>query len=404
MKNAASSKEIVSVVDLGQSKFIVVVAELVSERNYRVLGYGESVADGVQKGKVVNIDEMVGSLNRAVKTAEVMAGVKVESLCAGISGNYVRGHTHEASTYIAGETVTRRDVEQVMQTAQAHQLIGGDRIIHVLEQSFSINRKNGIRQPLGMECELLEGSAHVISVDANVIANVERCLARAHHPAPRIISNHLASTGAVLTSAEKDLGTILVDFGAGVCDIAVFVSGMLVHVDTVDQGGDEIDNDIARMYRISKDEAERMKREQGSATEAGTPNGSGGGAPKGAAGELPGQLSMIIQARTEEILKKVHERIKSFEPSQISAGIILTGGVAQLANIDVLTKEITGLPVRIGRPTYAGEHADSLSLPQYASALGLVEMCNSDRVAPMAAGKGIGNRLRSAFHQVFTVN
>ena len=399
MRNSLHGKELMSVVDLGQSKFVVVVAEMVSDRNYRILGYGESYSDGMQKGKVVNIDEMVGVLNSAVKKAEVMSGEKVESLCVGVSGHHVSGHTHDAATYIAGDTVTHREVQQVMQTAQAHRIVGGDRILHVLEQSFSINGHNGIRQPLGMEGDLLEGSAHVISANANVMANIERCLAHARHPVHRIISNHLTSSGAVLTPAEKDLGIILVDFGAGVCDITVFVSGMLVHIDTVEQAGDEIDNDIARMYRISKNEAEKMKRERGSATEAGEARDA---APSNGDAR-PGSLSMIIQARAEEIIKQIRERIKGFDPKQIAGGIVLTGGGSQLANIDVLAREITGMPVRIASPTYAGEHSDSLSSPQYAAALGLVEMSKSERTPSASTGKGVGFRVRSAVHNLFSV-
>jgi len=397
MSNASPVNEPIAVVDLGQSKFVVVVAEMVSERNYSVRGYGETAAEGMQKGKVVNIREMVAALQRAVTKAEVMSNEKVDQLCVGISGHYVRGSTHQAATYISGETVSRDDIDQVMQTAQAHQLLHGDRIVHVMEQSYSINRQNGIRQPLGMEGVLLEGSAHVISVDPNVIANIERCLSQAEHPASKIVSNHLASTGSVLTAAEKDLGTVLVDFGAGICDIAIFGGGVIRHIDTVDLAGDEIDEDIARMYRISKGEAEQKKREQGSATEAGEKAGAH-------PGDANGQLSMIIQAQAEVIFKEIKGRIDPFDPKQFPGGIVLTGGGALLADIDTLASEIIGMPVRIGAPTYAGPHADHLSRPQYAAALGLVEMSRSVRFPHAAERKGLGSRVRSAFGHFFSVS
>ncbi len=402
MKTGFAGREMLSVVDLGQSKFVVLVAEMVSDHNYSVVGYGESVAAGIQKGKVINIDEMVEALGRAVKKAEVMSHSKIESMYVGISGHFVRGCTHGAATYISGDTVVQRDVDQVMQTAQAHELVDGEeRILHVLEQCFAINHRNGIRKPLGMEGVLLEGNAHVISVDANVVANIERCFHSAGFPPLRIMSNHLASASAVLTQAEKDLGTILIDFGAGVCDIAVFQSGVLSHIHAVDHAGDEIDSDIAKTYRISVAEAERRKREKGSATEAGAESGAGHGEEAREANIL----SMVIQSRAEDIMGRINKYIKECDfGANISGGVVLTGGGGRLANIERLASEVIALPVRIGFPTYAGEHADMLNGPEYASALGLVEMCKGMASPVPRRGNGLVSRAKTVMNNMFQID
>lgn len=387
MTNGARKGGRLAVVDLGQSKFSVAVAEMVSDRNYRIVGFGEAKAEGMERGKVINIEEMSAALKNAVRRAETMSGTGAEDLYVGVSGNHVCGNTHAASTYISGETVSREDVDQVMNTAQAHQLMVGERILHVLEQTYSINRHNGIKRPIGMGGELLEGSAHVISMDSQVIGNIERGFERAGRNIIRTVSNHVASAMAVLAPEEKELGTIVVDCGAGGCEIAVFRRGVLARIDTLGQGGHDIDNDISKIYRTSAEEARRRKHEHGSVLADG-----GGGRHDG---ERDDKLSEIIRARAETIVRGIDDLIKSLETGDVPGGIVLTGGGANLDGFGDLLSDACGIPVRVGAPAYAGENAELVSRPEHASLVGLVELCCHEHETHARNTRGMAGWLAS---------
>lgn len=384
-----------AVVDLGQSKFAAAIAEKVSEHNHQLVGFGESDAAGMEKGKVINIEGMVGALKGAIHKAEVMSGSAVDGLYVGISGTHMRGNTHQASTYIAGETVTPGDVDQVMKTAQAHQLMERERILHVLEQSFSINRHNGIKRPVGMEGDLLEGTALVISMNAHIIGNVERCFERTGHAIHRVVSNHVASSTAVLRPEEKDLGTIVVDFGAGVCDIAVFRAGSLAHIDSVGQGGNDIDADLSQIYRVSAEQARGMKHDPGS--------GIAGGGPSRAGRAGANEPSMVVRSRVDDIVRELMGRIEQFDPKDFAGGIVLTGGGALLEGLDQVIGDASGMPVRIGVPAYAGKNAELLADPRHSSVAGLIDLCSHDHEGLSRAGKGVGRWLRTLADDLFQV-
>ncbi len=392
-------------VDLGSSQFVVTIAEQ-GGSSVEVAGVGKASAQGLERGMLTDISAASGALRSAVREAEVQAGDRVSAAIVGVSGEHLAGEDKRAGVKIQGGAATQGDVDHVLDTLQAYPIPPGREILHVIQQSFAIDERGGVRQPLGMTGTLLEAEAHVITAQANALANIRSCLQGAGLRAARMAAAPLASALATTTADERDMGVIALDWGAGTCEISVFRQGVLRSLLTLPQGCDLIDFDVAKTFRIPVAESKRIKRAIGSAVqvpqsverivEVSAADGSG-------TIEIDAHvLSMTIEARVEEMLGSMRAAIDEWRSGgELGGGIVMTGGGATLDGIREMAHEVLGMPVRIGAPSYAGTHHEDVAGPEFAAAMGLL-MLHSEakaaaRPAPDAQAPGIFSRLLAAF-------
>ncbi len=366
-------------VDLGASKFVVLAGRTVGT-SFEVSGWGSVASQGYANSMLNDINSAAKALSGAVQQAELMAGGPItHGAVAGVSGEHMCGEEKHAHVKIQGNLVTDADIELALDTLQAFPLPQDMEILHVLEQQFAIDGHAGIRHPLGMSGNLLEAEAYVVSARKNALANLRSCQDGAKLSTRRLLSSALATGSMLTTEDERDLGVATLDWGCDSCDVAVFATGAPRLLRTIPNGGSAIDRDIAKMFRIPMHSATRVKHEIGSAVQVEfdkassvSMNDAGG---KGEDAIEPHILSMTIEARVEEMLNALKQELTEWlGPERLAAGIILTGGMANLKGIVEIAHEVLGVPVRIGKHDYSGPFADELAGPEFTAALGLLKL------------------------------
>jgi cell division protein FtsA len=365
--------------DLGTTKICAVIAEIQPSGVANIIGMGTKPSKGLRKGVVVNIENTIESVKLAVAEAERMAGVKVGSVFAGIAGGHIKGLNSHGVIAVShkDKEITREDVERVIEAAKAIALPLDREIIHVLPQEFIIDNQDGIREPVGMSGVRLEAEVHIVTGAVTSVQNIIKSVERAGYGVEDIILQPLASSEAVLSADERELGVVLADIGGGTTDVAVFVEGALWHSGVIAIGGNQLTADIAIGLRTPNQEAEEIKHRYGCASVSMVGEGEeiivpgvGGRAPR----TLPRrQLAEIIQPRMEEIFELIDAEIKKngFE-EKAAAGVVLTGGSSLLAGTAQLAEEILQVPVRVGSPKNVVGLVDIVNSPSYATAVGLV--------------------------------
>lgn len=366
-------------VDLGEDQFIVLAARQAG-KSFEVTGWGVADARGFASGMITNLGQATEALAGAVHQAEVMAGGRMgQGVVAGISGTHIEGVEKRSHVKIQGGAVTNADVDLAMDTLQAFPVAQGLEILHVLEQGFSIDEHDGIHNPLGMSGALLEAEAYVVTARTNALANLQACVTDAGLSLRRTLFAGLATGSAVTTADERDLGVATLDWGGGNCNVAVFQGGAPRLLRTVDLGASMIDRDIAKMFRISLLDAKRVKCEIGSAVQVQVDN-EAALEIKDASGEQtasiePHVLSMTIEARVEDMLTQLRTEMAPWmEKEKLSAGVIITGGIANLKGIVQISHDVLDVPVRTGKPRYSGSHSEEVATPEFTAGLGLLEL------------------------------
>ncbi len=365
--------------DLGTTKICAVIAEVLESGTINVIGMGLQPSRGLRKGVVVNIENTIESVKSAVADAERMAGVKVGSVFTGIAGGHIRGiNSHGViAASRKDKEITREDVDRVIDAAKAIALPLDREVIHVIPQEFIIDNQDGIKEPIGMSGVRLEAEVHIVTGAVTSVQNIIKSVERAGYAVEDIVLQPLASSEAVLTQDEKDLGVVLVDIGGGTTDLAIFVDGSLWHSSVITIGGNQLTTDVAIGLRTPNDEAEEIKRQWGCAkltmVEEGQEilvAGVGGRPPKTMSRRA---LVEIIQPRMEELLELIDLEIKKngFE-EKAAAGVVLTGGSSLLEGTQELAEEILQVPVRIGAPRNITGMIDTVTSPKFATAVGLV--------------------------------
>lgn len=365
--------------DLGTTKICAVIAEVLENQAINIIGVGLKPSRGLRKGVVVNIENTIESVKAAVEEAERMAGVKVGSVFTGIAGGHIKGiNSHGViAASRKDKEITREDVDRVIDAAKAIALPLDREVIHVIAQEFIIDNQDGIKEPVGMSGVRLEAEVHIVTGAVTSVQNIIKSVERGGYAVEDIVLQPLASSEAVLTQDEKELGVVLVDIGGGTTDLAIFVDGSLWHSSVITIGGNQLTTDIAIGLRTPNQEAEKIKREWGCAklslVEEGqeiTVPGVGGRAAR----TLPRrELAEIIQPRMEELLELVDMEIKKngFE-EKAAAGVVLTGGSSMLEGTQELAEDILQVPVRIGAPKNIVGMIDRVSSPKFSTAVGLV--------------------------------
>lgn len=398
-------------VDLGTTKIAVIIAEPDESNQLRVIGVGVAQSEGMRRGAIINLDKAVQSIEKAVNAASKMAGYKVDSCYAGISGSHIESINSHAMVAISrpGTEITRKDVDRVIDQARTIAFPPDREIIHAIPVEFIVDNERGIKDPVGMCGVKLEAYVHLVTAAITSAQNIHRALERAGLKVKDLVLQPLASSYAVLEPDELNLGVCLLDIGGGTTDLAIFYDGSIRHTQVIPLGGEYVTNDIAIGLRTPPNRAEEIKLSHGVAKLDPEEKESTIVVP-GISGREDRTISKqflisIINPRVEEILMIAHKEIKKTEYADIlAAGVVITGGTARLKNIDRLAEEIFNLPVKIGIPKKVGGLTDIISDPIYATGIGLVfyghEMKNRD-LLPKRKDKGLVDALKNRFESLF---
>lgn len=379
MARIKEDKNLIVGLDIGTSKIVAIVAELQPEGTLKVIGLGQHVSRGLKKGVVINIDSTVNAIQRAIEEAELMADCKISTVFTGIAGSHVRSLNSHGMVKIKDAEVTQTDVDRVIETARAIALPSDQQILHILTQEFIIDGQEDVREPLGMSGMKLEVKVHIVTGAVAAAQNIVKCIKRCGLEVSDLILQPLASSMAVLTEDEKELGVCLVDIGGGTTDIAVFKQGAIRHTAVVPIAGDQITNDVAVAFRTPTQSAEEIKVKHGCALRQLAEPREMVEVP-GVDGREPRQLSVqtlaeVIEPRVVELYEFVlGELRRSGMEEMIASGIVITGGSAMMRGMVELGEEIFHMPVRLGLPRYVGGLSEVVSNPRYATGVGLVLM------------------------------
>ncbi len=369
--------------DIGTSKIVTLVGEIrPNQQQINILGMGSSPSNGLKRGVVVNIETTVESIQKSVAEAENMAGCKINSAFTGIAGSHVNSINSHGVVAVRGAEITQEDVDRVIDAAKAVPLANDQKILHILPQDFIIDNQSGIREPLGMSGVRLEARVHMVTGAISAAQNIMKCVQRCGLNTTDIILEQLASSYAVLTEDEKELGVCLIDIGGGTTDIAIFSGGAIRHTAVLPVAGDQVTQDIAIALHIPSQLAEQIKLQHAHAlSELACPNTV---IDMQAYGEQLAQfatpqtltqkmLSEIIEPRYEELFFIIKQQLKDLGlKPYLGAGIVLTGG-ASLANGAIeLAKQSLQLPVRLGVPHGISGLDQILCNPMYATSVGLL--------------------------------
>jgi cell division protein FtsA len=405
-------KQIIVGLDIGTSKVVAIVGELQDDGQIEVIGFGMHPSRGLKKGVVVNIESTVTSIQRAIEEAELMAGCDISQVYAGIAGSHVRSLNSHGIVAIRDREVTQSDVDRVIDAARAVAIPADQKILHVLPQEFIIDGQEGIREPIGMSGVRLEARVHMVTGAASAAQNIVKCVQRCGLEVEDIVLEQLASSYAVLTDDEKELGICLVDIGGGTTDIAVFNNGAIRHTAVIPIAGDQVTNDIAISMRTPTQYAEEIKIKYACALsqlanldETIEVPSVGDRPPRRLARQT---LAEVVEPRYEELFGLIRDELRrsGFE-NMIAAGIVLTGGSAKMEGAVELAEEVFHMPVRLGVPQHVRGLGDVVRNPIHSTGIGLLVYARSQsrRLAEEAAvGAGlreVWGRMKSWFQGNF---
>ncbi len=406
-------KNLIVGLDVGTSKVVAIVGELGEDGGIEVVGIGSHPSRGLKKGVVVNIESTVHSIQRAVEEAELMAGCDIHSVYTGIAGSHVRSLNSHGIVAIRDKEVSAGDVERVIDAAGAVAIPADQKILHILPQEFVIDNQEGIREPIGMSGVRLEAKVHMVTGAESAAQNIVKCVQRCGLEVDDIVLEQLASSYAVLTEDEKELGSCIVDVGGGTTDIAVFLGGAIRHTAVIPIAGDQVTNDIAVSMRTPTQYAEEIKIKYACAlSQLANPDETievpsvGDRPPRRLARQT---LAEIVEPRYEELFGLVSDELRrsGFE-ELIAAGIVITGGSAKMEGAVELAEEVFHMPVRLGAPQYVEGLADVVRNPIHATGVGLLlygyeDLSRRDRRStPIGGSLGdVWERMKSWFQGHF---
>ncbi len=373
--------EIIVGLDIGTTKIAAIVGRRNENGKIDILGFGRTDSIGVKRGVVANIDDTVQSIVAAVKEAENRSETNIATVNVGIAGQHIKSIQYRGSIIRpnADIEISQSDIDGLNENMFKLAMNPGEEIIDVIPQEYTVDGESGIKQPKGMLGHQLEANFHIITGQTMAAKNIFKCIKKASLEVESLLLEPLASAEAVLSDEEKEAGVVLVDIGGGTTDIAIFQDGIIRHTAVIPFGGDIITEDIKEGCTIIKKHAEDLKVKFGSALASENRDEEVVAIP-GLRGRPPKEITLrnlasIIQARMEEIIEHIYFEIKnSGYEKKLIAGIVLTGGGAQLKHITQLTEFITGMDTRIG---YPNEHLapgipEEMASPAYATGIGLV--------------------------------
>lgn len=366
-------------IDVGTTKVCTIVGQVYDNGRVNVLGVGLTPSKGLDKGVVVNIDDAVNAIATSIEKAERLSGYRISAAFVGIAGRHIQSLNSRGVVAVArsDHEITRHDVARAVEAAQAVAIPTQREVIHVIPRAYVVDGNEGIRDPIGMSGFRLEVETHIITGEVMAIQNLIKSVQKTGVEIDDLVLQPLAAGEAVLSADDKDRGVVLVDIGGGTTDIAVFAQGGIWHTSVIPVGGNHFTNDIVIVQQTPHNTAEYLKLKYGAAIAEETEEPD----VIEAEGFAPGErqqisrrmLNQVLQARAEELTELIYNEIRrSGYEGLLPAGIVLTGGTAQLPRLDELMRDMLGIPVRIGTPTDLTGLADTLNSPAYATAIGLL--------------------------------
>jgi cell division protein FtsA len=358
---------------------VALIGEVARDDSLTIIGKGAPPAAGLKKGVVINIDQTVSSIRATREQAERLSGYRVESAIVGVGGSHVESQNSRGAVAVSGprREVSPEDIERATEVARAVTIPSNREVLHVLPRGFVVDGQEGVKDPLGMSAVRLEVETHIVHASATAVQNLTKCVQRAEVRIDELVAGSLASADAVLTETERELGVAVADFGAGTIDLALFLDGSPFHAAVLPLGGNNVTNDVAIGLKTSLAAAETLKISHGAADPSLVARdeqvtveelGDGGGRT---ASRM--ELASIIEARMREVFEKIGEEIeRAGNRGMLPAGLVMTGGAAQLAGTAELGREVLQMPVRVAGPTGVGGLTDHLLTPAYSTAIGLL--------------------------------
>jgi len=373
-----SDNDFIVGLDIGTTKIAVVIAEVSANKNLNIIGVGTHPSDGLRRGVVVNLDKTVRSILKAAKSAELMAGIEIESVYAGICGDHIRSLNSRGVVAVSrnGNEILNEDIDRAIDAAKALSLPMDREIIHIIPQEYIVDDQDGIKDPIGMSGIRLEVDAHIVTAAVTSAQNIYKSVHRAGFKIKDLVLQPLASSYAALGDDERELGVGLIDVGGGTTDVAIFFEGSIRHTAVIGLGGKNVTNDIALGLRTPIDQAEKIKLNYGCAFIKKVPKdefvqvpGIGGRQPREVSNSV---ISSIVQPRMEEIFYLALREIKKSDYMDLlTAGVVVTGGCALLDGTVELAEQIFDMPVKIGDPIGFGGLVEVAESPIFATGVGL---------------------------------
>lgn len=372
-------------IDVGTTKVVTLVGEIGASEQVNILGVGLTPSKGLKKGIVVHVDDAVTSIVASVEKAERSSGYRIGSAYVGVAGGHIQSLNSRGVVAVprADREIMPADLARSLDAARAIAIPTQREIIHVIPRSYIVDGQEGIRDPIGLSGFRLEVEAHIVTGAVTAIQNLIKCVQRAGVEIDDLVLQPLASSEAVLTDTEKEMGVMLVDCGGGTTDVAIFIDGSIWHSMVLPVGGNHITNDIAIVLRTPFDVAEYLKIRHGQARaeelaqEEGTEEGQKIEVESfaGAKGRAVSRnlLHQVVEARVDEIFQMLRAEVRRVGyDGLLPAGVVLTGGTALLPGIAEVAQAVLNLPVRIGIPGSLGGLSDTIDSPAYATSVGLV--------------------------------
>lgn len=365
--------------DIGTTKICTVVARYNAEGGIDIIGLGSAPSTGIRKGVVVNIDSTVKAIKESITMAERMSGVTVKSVCAGIAGGHIESYNSRGVVAVKSGEVTQNDIQRVLESASAVNIPIGYEVLHVIPQQYILDGQDEIKDPIGMSGVRLEVEVHIVTGAVSSATNITKSCSKAGIIVEDIYLEQLASSEAVLTDEEREIGVCLIDGGGGTTDMAVFNKGACYHTAVLQIGGNNFTRDLTSGLSTSESEAEKIKITEGCVlTDLVAPDevisvpSVGGRAPRTISKSV---MAQILQARAEEICELFLGEFKNKKlMDMLAAGVVMTGGMSNFKGMEELASSILGLSVRVGRPVNIGGLADQVTNPIYATAVGLAKL------------------------------
>jgi cell division protein FtsA len=370
------NRDRIAAIDVGTTKVCTIMADIHDKENLRVLGVGVNPSNGLHKGLVVNINEARESIRKSIRAAEQMAGRRLESAYVGVTGRHISSVNNRGSVAITrnNQVVRPNDLRRVLDVARSVKVPSEQKLLHVIPREYTVDGQAGVKNPIGMHGFRLDVETHIITAALTSIQNLTKCIRSIGVDVDDLIMEPLASAEAVLTPDEKQQGVLLADIGGGTTDLALFKDNTIYHTSVLPVAGYQVTRDISIGLGITYDLAEEMKKRYGDVTPI---NGDGPEKDPFLTGDGHSisyqDLSEIIRVRIEEMLRLIiMELPQSDYEKLIPAGLVITGGGANLTGIAELGRQLTRMPVRLGIPASLPGVSDALDDPAYATGVGLL--------------------------------
>ncbi len=381
-----SEDSFVAGIDVGTTKICTIIGRPHSDGRLEVVGVGLTPSAGLRRGIIVDREDAIATIGESIEIAQRQAETEIARAHVGVTGAHISSVNITGRTNVApGPAISENDVQRAVQSARDAVPLPQDReIIHEVVRSFTVDGEGDVTRPLGMSGRRLDVELHAVTGTANIVANVERCVADAGVEVGRRVLEPIATGTAIITEAERDLGVILVDVGGGTSDVAVFIHGSIAHTSAIPVGGNHITRDIARLLRVGFDEAEKLKCRFGRALPEGVPEDESVQvmlADGKRSEHVPLRLvAEIIEPRLEEIFTLVRGNVvRSGKYEQASAGVVLSGGGSQLpGTTNIASRVLDDLPTRVGMSRGIIGLVDAVSSPVHSTAVGLAMLAGQE--------------------------